>query len=106
MIMEDNKNLKAIFASKNLDYNKLQNLIELIREYMDVFVWNYKDMSRLNTKIAQHHLNIKPDARLMKQQEQKFKPEMQEAIEIEVKELKACGSIREEQHLDSLAMLY
>lgn len=38
MNMGDNKNPNPIFVNKNLDQNELQKLIELIREYMDVFV--------------------------------------------------------------------
>lgn len=33
----DNKNLKPIFMSKNLDQNELQSLIGLVREYMNAF---------------------------------------------------------------------
>lgn len=81
-----NKNPKPTFVSKNLDKNKLQNLIELIREYMDIFAWNYEDMQGLDPNISHHHLSIKLDTKPMKQQ-QKFKPKMQEVIEAEVKKL-------------------
>lgn len=36
---------------------------------------------------------------MVKQQQPKFKSEMQEAVEVELKKLKACEFIHEEQHL-------
>lgn len=60
---------------------------------MDVFAWNYEDMSEFDLKIAQHHLNIRHGT----------KPRMQDPIKAEVKKLKPCGFIREEQHPDWLA---
>lgn len=60
--MGDDQNLKPIFMSKNL-----QNLIRLIHEYIDDFAWNYKDMSGLDLKIAQHHISGKLDTKQTKQ---------------------------------------
>lgn len=60
-------------------------------------------MRELDPKLAQHNLNIKPDSKPMKQLQQKFKQEMQEAIEAEIKKLKACRFIRLEQHPDWLS---
>ena len=34
----------------------------LVREYIDVFAWNYQDMPGLDLQVAMHRLNIKPDA--------------------------------------------
>lgn len=52
--------------SKNLTLKKLQDLIELISEYMNVFVWNYNDILGLDPNITQHHLNIRYDAKPIK----------------------------------------
>lgn len=62
-------------------------------------LWEY---AGIGPKVA-HHLNINPDAKPMKQRQRKFKPKTQEATEAEMKKLKACGFIHEEQHLDWLA---
>ena len=39
----------------------------LLRSYLDVFAWSYKDMSGLNPSIVQHHLPILPHAKPVKQ---------------------------------------
>ena len=50
-----------------------------------------------------HRLNIKPDVKLVKQQQRRFRPNIMEAIEVKVRKLIACGFIREEQHPDWVA---
>ena len=50
-----------------------------------------------------HHLNINPDAKPVKQQQQQFFPEIMEAIQSEVKKLIESSFIREEKHPDWVA---
>ena len=80
-----------------------EELIALIREYIDVFAWNYEDMPGLDPQIAMHRLNIEPDIKPVKQQQRRFRPDIMEAIEAEVHKLIACGFIWEEQHPDLVA---
>jgi len=82
---------------------KREELIALIREYINVFAWNYKDIPGLNLQIAMHRLIIKHDVKLVKQQQRQFRPDIMEAIEAEVHKLIKYGFIREEQHLDWVA---
>ena len=77
-----------------------EELIVLIREYIVVFAWNYEDMLGLDPQLAMHRLNIKPNAKPVKQQQRRFCPNIMEAIEVEVHKLIACGFIRKEQHPD------
>ena len=55
-------------------------------------------MPGLDPQVALHHLNIKLDAKPIKQQQQQFRPDIMEAIKIEVHKLIECGFNREEQH--------
>ena len=50
-----------------------------------------------------HRLNINSDVRPVKQQQRRFRPEVMEAIQSEVKKLIDSGFIREEQHPDWVA---
>jgi len=65
--------------------------------------WNYEDMPGLDPQVVMHRLNIKPDAKPVKQQQRRFYPNIMEAIEAEVHKLIACGFMREEQHPDWVA---
>ena len=55
-------------------------------------------MPGIDPQVVMHHLNIKPDAKPVKQQQRRFRPDTMEAIEAEVQKLIECGFIREEQH--------
>jgi len=98
--LESEANPKPIFISESLSPYEKEDLIHLIQEYIDVFAWNYEDMSELDPQVAMHHLNINLDVKLVKQQKQRFCPEIIEAIELEVKKLINFGFVREEQHPD------
>ena len=96
----DKDHSKPIFISESLSPQEREDHISLIREYIDVFAWSYEDMPGLDPEIAMHRLNIKPDAKPVKQQQRQFRPDIMEAIETEVNKLIECGFIREEQHPD------
>lgn len=53
-------------------------------------------MLGLDPEIAQHRLNIRDDTKPVIQQHRKFRPEMQQAIEAEVKKLNTWGFIHKE----------
>jgi len=59
---------KLIYICEGLSPIEKQDLISLIREYIDIFAWSYEDMSGLDPQVAMHHLNIKLDAKPVKQQ--------------------------------------
>jgi len=60
---------KPISISESLSLAEREEVIALVREYIDVFAWNYKDMPGLDPQIAMHRLNIKPDIKPVKQQQ-------------------------------------
>jgi len=63
----DQKQSKLIFISESLSPTKKDVLTSLIKEYIDVFTWSYKDMPDFDPQVVMHCLNIKPDAKLVKQ---------------------------------------
>jgi len=46
--LEDEANPKPIFISESLSPSEKEDLMHLIREYIDVFAWNYEDMPGLD----------------------------------------------------------
>ena len=91
---------KPISISESLSLTGREELIALIREYIDIFAWNYEDIPGLDPQIAMHHLNIRPDVKPVKQQQWQLCPDIMEAIEAEIHKLIECGFIQEEQHPD------
>ena len=49
-----------------LSTDENDRLIHLLRSYLDVFTWYYKDMPGLDPSIVQHHLPILPHVRPVK----------------------------------------
>ena len=60
-------------------------------------------MPGLDPQVAMHRLNINSDVKPVKQQQRRFRPEIMEAIQSEVRKLIDSGFIREEQHPDWVA---
>ena len=58
--------LRELKIGSSLSLDERRRLINLIRSYLDVFVWSYEDMLGLDPSIVQHHLPILPHAKLVK----------------------------------------
>ena len=56
----------------------------MLRDYVEVFSWSYKDMPRLDTDIVVHRLPTKEDCPPVKQKVRCMWPEMSEKIKAEV----------------------
>ena len=78
---------KPISISESLSFTEREELVALIREYIDVFPWNYEDMPELDLQVAMHRLNIKLDAKPVKQQQRRFRLNIMEVIKAEVHKL-------------------
>ncbi|XP_039682835.1 uncharacterized protein [Medicago truncatula] len=55
---EDKKEIKI---GASLDVSVKKRVIELIREYVDIFAWSYKDMPGLDPDVVEHRLPLKPE---------------------------------------------
>ena len=62
-----------------------QELIELLREFKDIFAWSYQDMPGLNTDIVVHHLPIRQDCKPIQQMLRRMRPDIILKIKDEVK---------------------
>lgn len=90
--MRDEAKPKPIFINDSLPLQEKENHISLIREYIDVFAWIYKDMSGLDPQIAMH---VSISGRMPNYlNKRRFCPQIIEAIEAEVKKLIDSGFIR------------
>src|ERR1044072_345932 len=52
---------KEVNIGALLDNNVKGKLIDLLKEYVDVFAWSYQDMPGLDTSIVEHHFPLKPE---------------------------------------------
>lgn len=72
--METEENPKPVFIIESLTPLEKENLVGLIREYINVFTWNYENMLSLDPQVAIHWLNMKPDPKPLKQQQRCIQP--------------------------------
>ena len=56
---EEDKREVKIGAS--LEATVKRRVIELLKEYADVFAWSYQDMPGLDPRIVEHRLPLKPE---------------------------------------------
>lgn len=94
--METEENPKPIFISETLTTAEREDFVALIWEYIGIFTWSYKNMPGLDPQVTMHRLNIKKDAKLVKQQQRRFRPKLMEVIKAEVKKLIDSCFIRDE----------
>ncbi|KAL8112553.1 hypothetical protein AgCh_020031 [Apium graveolens] len=60
---------------KNMEPDLKEKIISLVRQYHDIFVWGPEDMSGLDSKTAKHCLNVKPEAKPVRQKKRTFASE-------------------------------
>jgi len=54
---EDKKEIKI---GALLDATVKERVIELLKEYADIFAWSYEDMPSLDPDVMEHQLPLKP----------------------------------------------
>ena len=86
-----------------LSSDERDRLIDLLRSYMDVFAWSYKDMSGLDPSIVQHHLPILSHARPVKQKLRRFHPRWSLQVKEEIQKQLSVGFLSMVDHPEWLA---
>ena len=80
-----------------------KDLVQFLRENIDVFAWSHEDMPGIDPNVITHHLNVYPSSKLVRQKKRVFAPERDNAIKEEVQKLTTAQFIREVYYLDWLA---
>ena len=89
---------KPIFISSQLTIQENEQLVTLLKEYMDVFAWNYDEMPGLDPGLVVHALNMDPGVKPVIQPTRVFHTDVETQITQEVKKLLAAGFIKPIQH--------
>ncbi|KAA3461423.1 RNA-directed DNA polymerase (Reverse transcriptase), Ribonuclease H-like protein [Gossypium australe] len=71
-----------------------QDLVELLREFKDVFAWSYQDMSGLNTDIVVHRLLTREECKPVQQKLRRMRPDVMLKIKEEVKKQFDAGFLQ------------
>ena len=61
--------------------------MKLFKKYKDVFKWTYEDLKTYDTKIIQHVIPLKEDAKPFQQQLRKMHPSLEPLVKKELNNL-------------------
>ncbi|KAG9458181.1 hypothetical protein H6P81_002689 [Aristolochia fimbriata] len=86
---------RTTFLSASLSSKEEVEYMSLLREYHDIFTWNYTEMPGLDPRVAVHKLAVHPSVWPVKQSQRRFRPKLVPETEKEVDKLIAANFIRE-----------
>ena len=89
---------RPISISASLTKREKSELILLLKEFKDVFAWDYSEMPRLDPRLVVHTLNVNPKAKPVAQLAKIFYIEIEGQIVKEVQKLLATRFIKPNQH--------
>ena len=58
-----NNEKKKVKIGSSLDSSAKKEIVDLLKEYVDIFAWSYQDMSGLSTEIVEHQLPMKSECK-------------------------------------------
>ncbi|XP_033514748.1 uncharacterized protein [Nicotiana tomentosiformis] len=70
------EDVKETRINIHLEVESKEELVELLRQYINLFAWSYDDMPRLTTDIVSHRFPTDPTRPPVKQKPRKFKPDL------------------------------
>ena len=86
---------KFFQIGSQLPQQEKEELIEFLKQNIDVFVWNTYEALRVNPEFICHHLYVNPLIVPKKQPHRRPSKEHAEAVREEVTRLKQAGAIKE-----------
>ena len=90
--------LRPISISANLTEKEKSELVLLLKEFKEVFAWDYSEMPGLDPRLIAHTLNVDPQAKPTAQPARIFNTKIEGQIVKEVQKLLAAGFIKPIQH--------
>ena len=85
---------KPVFISSQLTVQENEQLVTVLKEYMDVFAWTYDEMPGLDLGLVVHALNVDLEVKPVIQPARVFHTDVETQITQEVKKLLATGFIK------------
>ena len=87
----------------SLSESTRKELIDLLKEYVDIFAWSYQDMPGLDTDIVVHRLPLREECPPIKQKLRRVKSKMLLKIKEEVRKQLDAGFLEVSKYLEWVA---
>jgi hypothetical protein len=78
---------RSVFVNKNMSLEHKNAIIKLLRDYVDCFTLNYREMLNLSRELVEHRLPIKSGFRPYKQSTRRFNLIIHDRVKEEVERL-------------------
>ena len=75
---------RMVQIGSTLSSEEHEQLVDLLKEFQDVFAWSYEDMPGIDPEIVQHRIPLYPDAKPVKQKLRRIQPDWALKIKEEV----------------------
>ena len=85
---------RSLFVNKSLEEKEKKELIDLLKEFRDVFAWSYDEMPGLSLALVTHNLAMRLGVALVKQAPRKFSSKIEAQIKKEIEKLLKAKFIR------------
>jgi hypothetical protein len=92
------KEPRNVLVAKELDTDFKEQLMNVLREYKDVFAWSYEDMKGLNPEFYHYKINLAKDAIPVEQRRYRLNPNYAVKVKEEIDKLLRVGFIRPVKH--------
>ena len=89
---------RPISINSKLSKEEKVELIQLLKEFRDVFAWDYSEMPRLDLELVVHTLNVDREAKLVAQPARVFHTKIEKPKVKEMQKLLAASIIKPIQH--------
>ena len=87
--------MKTTQVGTSLNPQTKEEIINFLKDNLDVFAWSHEDMLGIPANIIQHHLNVDPKKKPVQQRKRVFAPERNKAVMDKVNKLLATNFIGE-----------
>lgn len=85
--MADEKDPKLVNMASHLNKKQKVKCGKLMKDFADIFAWNYEDLKTYDTEIIQHKIPLKEDSKPFRQKLRYFNPTLLPIMEKEIKKL-------------------
>ncbi len=87
----DSQDVKEVKIGTLFPPEEKEELVHLLKEYVDVFAWSYQDMPGLSSDIVLHKIPLKPGAKPVRQKLRRLKPDLILRVKDEIRKLWDAG---------------
>ena len=94
---------KLAYVGTQLSELTKEEIVNCLKQNLDVFAWTPKDMPGISPNVICHHLNVDPQYKPVRQKKRNIAPDRLLALEEEIDKLLKAGFIREVLYPEWLA---